>query len=118
VTYSRGGGNWKPLKRKRRRGKRARASLLRDTGTLFAALNVVFSGAAGQLQKLIPKGIRVGFGGPGKHPKALITVAELAAVHNFGLGRVPKREIIVDPSIKVLNEMANDIKRFWNGRRS
>lgn len=114
VTYSRGGGDWKPLKRKRRRGKRNRAALLRDTGTLFAALSTQFSGAPGQLQENLKNGMRVGFGGPARHPGGVITVAELAAVHNFGLGRMPERKIIVDPSKKVLNQMANDVKRFWN----
>ena len=113
VKFSRGGGNWKPLKRKRRRGELKRAAILRDTGTLFASLDVQFRGKPGQLQESLPNGIRVGFGGPAKHPKAGITVAGLAAVHHFGLGRVPARPIIVDPSSKVIKQMAGDVERDW-----
>ena len=116
VTFSRGGGNWSPLKRKRRRGEKKRAALLRDTGTLFAALDIQFRNKPGQLQKDLPKGVQVGFGGPARHPKARITIAELAAVHHFGLGRVPAREIIVDPPDRVLQQMADDVTRDWTKR--
>lgn len=112
VLFSRGGGDWPPLKRKRKRGARSRAALLRDTGTLFGALDIQFTGKPGQLQRIIPDGIQVGFGGPAKHPKAKISVAQLAAIHHSGVG-VPKREIIVDPPKKVTDAMAGDVERHW-----
>jgi hypothetical protein len=131
VKFSRGKGTWPPLApstiarrrkgRGRRRdaqgraiGKRARVvAILRDTGTLFAALDVHFTRNPGQLQKDLPHGVQVGFGGPGKHPKAPMSVADLASIHHFGLGRVPARPIIVDPPNKVLNQMSTDVARYW-----
>lgn len=131
--YSKGGGDWPSLKlatiRRRRHGKGGRykrgakahkkalatgggqISMLRDTGTMFRALSPVFGRTPGQLQELIPFGIRVGFGGPAGHPGGPITVAELAEIHHEGKGNVPAREIIVDPPQSVTDRMATDARR-------
>lgn len=105
ARFSRGGGNWKPLKRRRRRGALSRASILIDTGTLFGSL--------GQYRKFFRDGVEVGYSGPARHPKAGMTVARLAAIHNFGLGNMPQREIIVEPPKKVVDAMADDVVRHW-----
>jgi len=102
--YSRGGGDWPPLaestKRRRRKGSRvqgaARAArsaevgrqlgqttqdgILFDTGQLFASL-----GDQGYQVADIPAGVFVGT--PIKH----------ALYHQEGAGRLPQREIFVDP---------------------
>ncbi len=118
--YSKGGGDWPPLaestKRKRRgprkghKGSRS-FSILRDTGTLFNALTPTFTAAPGQLQENIPFGIRVGYGGPAKHPSGAASIADLAAFHQTGAGRLPKREIIVAPDARTLAAMAGDMER-------
>lgn len=112
-TFSRGGGDWRPLKYKRKRGSRERASILRDTNTMFRALNPTFQGQPGALQQHIPYGIEVGFGGNAMHPstQGKITVAELARIHHLGLGHVPARTIIVDPSAQVVAGMVKDAER-------
>jgi hypothetical protein len=115
VLHSRGGGDWPPLKRKRKRGAKKRAAILRDTNTLFNVLSVAFVNNPGQLQENIPDGIRVGFGGSGLHPgKGTMTVARLAEIHHFGLGNMPERQIIVDPDDEVQRKMASDVERYWS----
>jgi len=111
VKYSRGGGDWPPLKYKRRRGSRARAAILRDTGTLFRALDPVWRSNPGAIQQDLPFGIRVGYGGPHRHPKAGISIADLAAIHDQGLGRMPKRQIIVQPDNRTRAQMVSDMQR-------
>lgn len=114
--FSKGGGNWKPLApstlRRRRKGKRKnvrKATILRDTGTLFAALDPTFTSRPGQLEKNIPFGITVGYGGPHRHPKGRVTIADIASFHQEGGPRLPKRELIVKPDGKTLAAMANDM---------
>ncbi len=114
MAFSRGKGTWAPLKRKRKRGQLKHAAILRDTGTLFAALDVQFRRAPGQHQKEIPHGVQVGFGGPARHPRAPMSVSDLASIHHFGLGRVPERPIIVEPPQEVLDQMSGDVTEYWN----
>ena len=107
-------GGWAPLKKatiRRRRGGGKGAKILVDTGTLRTALSPGMKGIPGQLNKAIPWGQRVGYGGPTSHPKAKYTIAMLAHMHNTGAGTLPKREIIVDPDQATLNGMARDAKQ-------
>lgn len=89
----------------------AKATILRDTGILFAALQPVFVNAPGQLQERIDHGIRVGFGGPGRHPEGGPTIADIAAFHDAGGGNLPQREIIVDPDQATIDGMRSDAER-------
>jgi hypothetical protein len=122
AAFSRGGGDWADLKestKRRRQGPRKGAkgarsfAILRDTGTLLNAVDPTFSGKPGQLQQDIPFGIRVGYGGPGRHPKGKATIADIAAFHQEGAGHLPARKIIVAPSpaSDVVNQMAEDMNR-------
>jgi hypothetical protein len=77
---------------------------------LFEALSPTL-GTPGQLQEDIPFGVRVGYGGPAMHPGGKITIAGLAAIHQGGLGHVPKREIIVPPDDRTISLMAGDMQR-------
>ena len=88
-----------------------RVTILRDTGLLFMALTPVFTARPGSLQQRIPFGIRVGYGGPSKHSKSSVSIADIAEIHNLGLGNVPQREIIVAPESSVLAKMALDMER-------
>ena len=143
--FSRGGGDWPPLKlstvRSRRKGKRRSrsrksslamddsgnlvdagigVSILQDTGVLFDALAPEFIGAPGQYQDNIPYGIRVGFGGPASHPGSSVTIADIASYHQTGAGRLPKREILVEPDAPRLHLMArlmvDAMKKMTHGR--
>lgn len=136
VRESRGGGQWRRLSastlaarrtKKRRRGKdgarrrsirtvrfatgassqlSAAPRILRDTGTLFRALNPVFSNRPGAIQRDIPFGVRIGFGGPDRHADGKVTVAQIARWHQTGAGKLPVRKIIVDPPLRVQAQMA------------
>jgi len=77
-----------------------RPRTLWDTGTLFHALDPVFRNKPGAIQKDIPFGVRVGFGGGKKHPKGKMTVARLAFIHHHGKGRMPQRKLIVTPNAR------------------
>jgi len=121
VKMSKGG--WPKLKHKRKRGARSSALILRDTGNLLAALAIKFTGKPGALEKTIPFGIRVGYGGSGVHPTdGRITVARLAQIHQSGLGKGnPKREIIVgtnelspSPIPGMVTDMERGLKELAN----
>jgi len=133
VKNSKGSGEWKPLKpatiAARRKGKSSRrrnstrgmgssggrVMILRDTGILFKALSI---GQPGNLFRLLRKGIRVGFGGPAKHPDGKATIADIAKFHNAGKGNNPKRQILHKPSRSLIAfqrmTLAKSIDRIGN----
>ncbi len=111
VRLSSGAGEWPKLKHKRKRGKLNGAKVLRDTGTLLAAMSPVFSNTPGQLQKRIRRGIRVGYGGPAKHSGSDVSVARIAKWHQTGAGRLPVRRIIVHPSPRLRKQMMGDLRK-------
>ncbi len=110
--FSRGGGDWPPLKaatiKRRRRGprKKSATAILRDTGTLFNALG---RGSPGNVFKRTRRGILVGIGGGATHPDdKKLTVGKLAEYHNFGMGKNPKREIVpeeLDPQARAVIQL-------------
>ena len=130
--FSRGGGSWKKTKRwkenKPRRGRKFKTAggglrfhlILRDTHTLYRSLTPKFSGLPGQYQELKGNRIVVGIKG-GKHPKAKITVGRLAEIHNAGEGRMPKRQIFVQPTKQIQDNWKKQIKaiprRNWRTGR-
>jgi hypothetical protein len=75
------------------------------------ALTPEFKGVLGQFQEGIPFGVRVGYGGPARHPKAEMTVADLARFHQTGGGHLPARQIIVPPDDRTIQLMAGDMER-------
>jgi len=121
--FSKRGVDWPKLAKstiKRRRGNKY--SILRDTGILMAALSPTFSGRPGQFEQDIPFGIRVGYGGPARHPissnvktkkgnaharlkagkgsffvagprMSKATIADIAGFHNVGV-RYPNGKVV------------------------
>jgi hypothetical protein len=123
-AYSKGGGNWKPLaestKARRRKARKGHSgsrsfSVLRDTSTMFNVLSPVFSGAPGAIEQELPNGLLVGFGGPGAHPDGNATVADIASFHDAGGGRLPQREIVVEPDSAALNRMQGILETACRG---
>jgi len=94
-------------------------AILRDTGLLFAALNPQLNSQGGieQVSRNSLK-VTVGYGGPAGHPGTRLTIADLARIHNEGMGNVPRRQIIVNPDRALEKAMARDaetaLKRMWN----
>lgn len=124
---SRGGGDWAPLKastlrrRRKGRGRGLVAAILVNTATLKNVLVFKFAGAGGQLREFLRggnrfRGVRVGFGGPAKHPSGSKTIAGIANIHQAGnsKGNLPARRIIVEPDDKTMQGMASDVTRRWN----
>ena len=125
--FSKGGGNWaglspatkrarkKSKKGKNKRGKKTKAaipagetfSILRNDGLLYNALQPSLSGKRpGALKKHIAFGVRVGYGGSSKHPSGKgLTIQQIASYHQSGGGRLPQRQIIVDPDGKTQKRM-------------
>ena len=86
-------------------------SILRDTSTLFGGLDISRS----DNWKFIHNGMRVGFlkAKSSRHPglKQSLSVADIAGIHQFGKGRNPKRQIIVDPDKQTTDGMIRDLMR-------
>lgn len=96
----------------------AKAAILIDTGTLFASFSPTFSGAPGQLEKKIPFGVEVGYGGRQLHPsggKHALTVEQIAEFHQLGNPpKLPQRKLIVPPDDATLKGMTEDLERAIN----
>lgn len=123
-VYSRGGGNWAPLakstlarrrKPKRRaKGKRKSgraASILFDTGGLFASLSPSLS--IGGRQESSGHQIAIGFA-PISRQGSRANLAEIAGFHQFGAPArsLPRREILVLPDDKTKAQMARVAERW------
>lgn len=73
----------------------------------MGVLEPAFIGIPGQFQEDIPYGIIVGYGGPNVHPSSgSLTIAEIASFHQAGGGNLPQRKIIVEPSERTQEKMA------------
>lgn len=126
-TYSRGGGDWPDLaastKEQRRgpakhnKGKARKFSILRDTNTLYTALDTTFANAPGAIQEDLENGIRIGFGGAARYQngKSIATIADIAGFHQLGMGYNPIRQIIVGPDPQTLQGMQKDGDRAIKG---
>jgi hypothetical protein len=107
--YSKGGGNWPPLKPATiaaRKGKGVGVAILRDTGQLFHALQPEFAGVgAGAVEIISALSVTVGYGGSAGHIPGGVSISDIATFHQFGMGHNPKRVIIVEPDDKTLDKM-------------
>jgi hypothetical protein len=96
-VFSRGGGNWPPLKRSTIK-KKGHNRILVDTNFM---------------RKKLETGIRIieqsgtsaviGFVQDDRHPSANLSVAELATIHDRGLGP-PQRKILVAPDLQTIDK--------------
>lgn len=137
-TFSRGGGDWAALKpstvARRKKGKARKLSMTRggktrtktvsagtvsilyDTKTLFGGLDPTFNPSKGAMQKDIPFGIRVGFGGAARHPKGKgASIADIAGFHQAGNTNMRPREIVVVPPLSKQNEFARILEDALGG---
>jgi len=117
AKFSKGGGKWPPLSQRtlkaRRKGKGSGTpAILRDKGLLFTALSPAFANIPGQLNKTIPFGVEVGYGGPAAHGSGgKATIADIASFHQVGAGYLPIRTVIESPSRSTISDMAADMQR-------
>jgi len=79
----------------------ANASILIDTRALWRGLN---PGALGNLENAVSGGIEIGWGAT-KHPGSAPTFGDIARFHHFGMGRNPRRELLVGPDTDALITM-------------
>jgi hypothetical protein len=116
--YAAGGGDWPPLKpatiKRRKKGGAGGVQILRDTNTLFNALSPIVAAPGGFEEINVAKfSVTVGYGGGAIHPssKSGVTIADIAAFHNFGMGFNPVRLIMALPDQHTINGMVADAQR-------
>ncbi len=114
-TFSRGGGDWRPLApstiKERRKGRgTGMPAILRNTGVLFNALEL---NATGNIVRYVQNGVQVGIGGPAVHPGGRLTIGQIAALHNDGGQKFlhpPQRKILADPDASTTAAMVTTMK--------
>jgi len=97
--FSLGGGNWRRLAASTERRK-GHGKILVDSKFMRDHLAATIRVLARRRNS-----ITVGFLSETIHPRAQLTVAELATIHNEGRGSVPKRQILVKPDDTLLKDM-------------
>lgn len=100
--FSKGGGNWPPLKYRS-------GTILRDTNTLFTAMAPTLNPPPGSVNIFDATSVEIGFGGNASHPGGP-TIKQIAEWHNDGVGNLPIRQIIVIPPQTVIDSMAEDAR--------
>lgn len=112
---SRGGGDWPALSSATLAGRRkggGGAAILRDTGAMFAALNPQLgSGGMMRTTPIQPLGFKADLSSATTY-KDGATLSDVASYHHYGEGRLPKREILVEPDREAIESMANHGKRI------
>lgn len=101
---------FKKGKKKRSKTVETKANVLVDTGTLRNSLAPMMALTLGAFQKNAPGGVKLGWDG-GSHPGSKLTVGRLMAIHNFGEGRMPKRQIVVGPDDATIAKLANALSK-------
>ena len=109
--FSKGGGSWPSLKTATIKRKNGNARILYDTGGLLSGLDIQF-----RSKNLSPMKVVAGFDRTRYHTSAGMLVADLAEIHQSGLGYNPQREIIVFPPksvIKLLEQQMQTALERW-----
>lgn len=122
VSFSRGGGDWPPLKpstlAKRRKGKGSgTAAILRDTGLLFASLQPGVEGT-GLLQATDrPLGFTAFMDSKQTYAKGGgVSLGDVANFHQTGAGRLPVRKIIDVPDRDTVAQMGEKAHKIITGQ--
>lgn len=107
VQFSRGGGNWRRLAAATlaRRRNKGTASILRDTGAMFASFQPSIVKTTGIVKKASKIGFNVTFGRPMPHYSGA-TTTELMRWHHTGSGRLPARKLVVGMDNKTAKRAA------------
>ncbi len=119
IKFSKGQGNWPPLKlstilrRKKGKGKSGTVAILRDTGQLLQALAPML-GQPGQLERYEGFGVVLGYNDSAMHMGSKVTIGDIAAFHNYGMGNNPVRLILEIPDPETLKKMAEDAERNFS----
>ncbi len=111
--YSKGGGNWPPLKPAtvKRKGSRI---ILRDRGYLFAALNPVFMPGGPAFENITPKFAEFGYEDAFPHPTSHgASIAKIVEYHHKGNESkgLPSRKILVEPSDETMRQVAAIVEK-------
>ncbi len=107
VLFSYGAGTWPHLKQSRIK-KKGHSRILVDTRFLLQKLAAIID-----IVRETHRSLFMGFRSTIRHPTAKMQVAELAEIHNSGLGNNPKRPILVEPDNQTNKMMASiSVKRF------
>lgn len=85
------------------------ASILRDTNTLFTALDPSIRMVPGKVYKRGRMTVEFGYGGPSGHPSGPASIAQIARFHQDGGPRLPRRRIIVGPDQALLRAIETEL---------
>lgn len=111
--FSRGEGNWPQLSPSTIAAKGS-SKILIDKGFLVASLNPAFmTGGPVEMTKN-RLGVEIRFSSS-SHQSSGLTIADLARVHQLGLGTVPKRKILVKPDDKTMAQIGKLIEKRLKG---
>lgn len=106
-----GGGVWPDLAESTKRQRRGSGQYKILQDKLRSLVKALTIGAPGNLFDIKRGRIRVGFGGPARHPDGFATIADIARFHQTGKGHLPKREIIVEPDAGTVRGMNRDTQK-------
>lgn len=103
--FSRGGGDWRNIKPETAERKKSSAILV-DTRTMRLGL-------AADIGAVSVNGLKmtIRIKQRTKHKRAKMSVAKLASIHHFGLGRVPARKILVRPDARTNRQISDKVQR-------
>lgn len=114
-TFSRGGGNWRPLAEGTIRSKRSSAILV-DRGQLKTGLRTIVG--INRIETMSSTRVVMTFV-KGKRHRSGLDLAKLATIHHMGLGAVPKRPILATPDAATKTRMsaaiATAVRKIING---
>lgn len=129
-TFSKGAGDWPPIKPRRHgrdkvaaevkasKGKKPRGpTILRDTNLLFLALSPAFTGRLGSFQDITSFTVTVGYTDLARHVNketgktSKVSIAQIVRYHDRGAGNLPIRRIIVLPPQHVVDGCKRDMSR-------
>lgn len=107
TLFSLGGGNWKPISDKRAK-KKGHRRILVDTRFLRLKLSAIID-----VIRVTSRSMVFGFRSTIHHPTANMPVADLAEIHQQGLGNNPERKILVEPDDQSIKDMKKAAKKTF-----
>jgi len=116
VKFSRGGGNWRQLAQstieaKRRRGAANPTRILVDTGLLLGELEPRVGGFSGVRSTKRGMQLRLDMSAMSSSYARGNTTGDVAGYHNTGGGRLPRRQIFIQPTKELRRKMAQAMQR-------
>lgn len=119
IAAARGNGTWRPLApatvQARRRKRRGRVLILRDTDLMFENVTPEFTQVYMGVQNKPKFSATIKPGENAQYPDGK-SVREVMLYHQLGGPNLPQRKVIVPPDAATENKMAYDAKKIIRGK--